>query len=190
MVAIPENAPLVYISFTAEVTPTSAQGLIAAMADCANAHAQAVYLLFATPGGQMLDGFSVYNTLRGMPFRLAVHNVANVDSVGNVIIFAGQERYAAPTATFMYHGIGYDIQSTRLEEQDARDKLGSILTDQNRMADVICQNSRLSKQDVADMFRHAYTHDARWALAHGIIHEIREVRIAPGAPVIALVFPE
>jgi ATP-dependent protease ClpP protease subunit len=39
-----------------------------------------------------MNGLTTYNFLRAMPFTLINHNIGNVDSIGNVILLAGQER--------------------------------------------------------------------------------------------------
>lgn len=68
---------------------------------------------------------NLYAFLRGVPFDLIVHNVGNVDSIGNAIFLAGQTRYACPQATFMFHGVGFDQHPGRLEEKILRERLGS-----------------------------------------------------------------
>jgi ATP-dependent protease ClpP protease subunit len=115
---IPKEAPLVYVSFSAEINPTSTESLINVMANCANSKVHNVYLLLSTLGGIVMNGFNLYNVLRGMPFELTTHNVGNVNSIGNVIFLAGTKRYATANATFMFHGVGFDApQGQRLEEK-------------------------------------------------------------------------
>ena len=50
--------------------------------------------MISTPGGTVMNGLNLYNVMRAMPFRLTTHNVGNVDSIGNAIFLAGEERYA------------------------------------------------------------------------------------------------
>lgn len=50
MTSIPKNAPLVYVSFSAEINVNTAENLIAVMANCANEQVKQVYLLLSTPG--------------------------------------------------------------------------------------------------------------------------------------------
>jgi len=189
MVDIPKNTPLVYVSFSAEINPNTAESLIAVMANCANAQTQRVYLLISTPGGKVMNGMNLYHVLKGMPFALITHNVGNVDSVGNVVFLAGKERYATSNATFMFHGVGFDAtQNKRLEEKDCREKLDAILNDQTRMGNIIAQHTNLSGEEIADLFREARTKDAGYAVNKGIIHDIRDVKITPSCPIISLVF--
>jgi len=87
----------VYISFSAEINPNTTESLIAAMANCANQGVSRVHLLLSTPGGNVMNGMNLYNVLRGMPFKLITHNVGNVDSIGNAVYLAGEERTPALT---------------------------------------------------------------------------------------------
>jgi len=186
---VPKNAPLVYVSFSAEIVPATTETLIAVMSNCVNLNVQTVYLLLSTPGGNVMNGITLYNHLKGMPFKLITHNVGNVDSIGNVVFVAGEERYATETATFMFHGVGFNSpQGQRFEERDLRERLDGILKDQKRIGMVISHHTKLSEQEIARLFLEAQTRDAQFAVDKGIIHEIREVNIPPGTPVISLVF--
>lgn len=133
MVNIPENTPIVYISFSAEINQNTTESLITVMADCANSKVQQVYLLLSTIGGSVMNGLNLYNVLRAMSFELITHNVGSVNSVGNMIFLAGKKRYAVANATFMFHGVGFTLsQGQRLEEKDIREKLTGILRDQKK----------------------------------------------------------
>ena len=124
-----------------------------------------------------------------MPFRLITHNVGSVNSIGNVIFLAGEERYACPHSTFMFHGVGFDLQgSLRLEEKLLLERLGSIKSDQDKIGSIIRERTALDANIVEGLFREAQTKDANYAAANGIIHGIKDVNIPPGAPILQLVF--
>jgi len=183
--AIPQ---VVYVSFSAEINPTTTETLLALLSQQANQGVREVYLLMSTPGGMVMNGLNLFNVLRGMPFRLITHNVGNVDSIGNVIFLAGDPRYACPNSTFMFHGVGFDVQQARLEEKILRERLETILSDQRRMGAVIRSRTRLTDEEIASFFREAQVKDATFAAGCGIVNEIRDVQIPQGAPVYSLVF--
>lgn len=136
-----------------------------------------------------MHGMTIYNTLRALPFRLTTHNVGNVDSIGNAVFLAGEKRYACPHSTFMFHGVGFDVNGQmRLEEKFLQERLDAILADQKRIGSVIEERTRIEKDAIADLFREAKTKDATFAAGCGIIDEIRDVKIPPGGPVYSLVF--
>jgi ATP-dependent Clp protease protease subunit len=187
--AQPQPALPVYVSFSAEINPATTESLIATLANCVAQNVQEVRLLLSTPGGSVMNGMNLYNVLRAMPFKLVTHNVGNVDSIGNAIFLAGEERLAAPHSTFMFHGVGIDAQAgTRLEEKTLREALAGLLADQRRIADIIAERTDLNTEQIEPLFREASTKDAAFAIGCGIVHEIADVEIPAGAPVVALVF--
>jgi ATP-dependent Clp protease protease subunit len=140
-------------------------------------------------GGGVREGINLYNVLKGMPFELITHNTGEVNSIGNAIFLAGSKRYATSISTFMFHSIGYTLQQgQRLEEKDVREKLDGILREQERIGGIISQNTNISPEEVSSLFKEAQTKDASFALEKGIIHEIRDVQITKGSPIISLVF--
>jgi ATP-dependent protease ClpP protease subunit len=186
---IPKDAPLVYISFSGEINPSTAETLTEALANCVNSNVQQIHLLLSTTGGTVREAINLYNVLKGMPFELTTHNVSEVNSSGNVLFLAGKKRYATANATFMFHGVGYAVQQGyRLEEKDVREKLTGILREQQRIGDVISKNTSISTKEIASLFKKAQTKNASFALDKGIIHEIREVQLIKGSPVISLAF--
>lgn len=185
-----QQADTTYVSFSAEVSPHTTEALLATCANLANQGTKTVYLLLSTPGGSVLNGITAYNVLRGLPFKLITHNVGSVNSIGNVIFLAGDERYAVPGATFMFHGVGFDIQQgTRLEEKTLVERLDSIRADQAKIASIINDRAHFSNHDeIARLFLQAATKDTAYARQRGIIHEIRDFQAPPGAPIQQLVF--
>ena len=181
--------PVVYVNFSAEITPLPTETLLATVANLVNQKVPHIYLLLSTPGGSVMHGLTIYNVLRGLACDLTIHNVGNVDSIGNAIFLAGKHRYACKNATFMFHGVGFDAPAgLRCEEKFLRERLGSVLADQTRIGQVIQDRTNLDGNAVQELFREAQTKDATFAAQHGIIDEIREVQIPAGGPVISLVF--
>jgi ATP-dependent Clp protease protease subunit len=179
----------VYVSFSAEINANTTESLIATMSQFAMQGVQEVHLLMSTPGGTVMHGMNLYNVLRALPFKLITHNVGNVDSIGNAIFLAGEERFACPHSTFMFHGVGFDSQpGLRLEEKNLRESLSGLLADQNKIATVIEERTLLSMQKIRPLFRQAQTKDVAYAVSAGIVHEVKDVQIPAGAPIIALVF--
>lgn len=178
------GVPLQYIIYTSEVTPASAKALLTACAGCVAQNTQSVYLLISTPGGDVREGMALYNALRGMPFDLTTHNIANVDSIGNVIFLAGEHRYACPSATFMFHGVGFNVEKVRLERKNLQEMMDGVDADTTRMSAIIAGRGAFpTPAEVNDLFLQASTKDAIYAQQHGLIHNIRDVQIPPNTPV-------
>jgi ATP-dependent Clp protease protease subunit len=180
----------VYVSFSAEINANTTESLLATMANLANQGAEEVRLLLSTPGGSVMHGMNLYNVLRAMPFKLVTHNVGNVDSIGSAIFLAGEERYACPHSTFMFHGVTVGVESAvaRLGEKNLGESLASVQADQKRIGAIIEERTHLDAAQIEPLFLESYTKDAAYAVGVGIVDEIKDVDVAPGDPVIALVF--
>lgn len=180
-----------YVSFSADVNPTTAEGLMAVCAQLANGGAKELYLLLSTPGGSVMHGMNVYNVLRALPCKLITHNVGNVDSIGNVIFLAGEERYTCKAATFMFHGVAAGIGSGKahMEQKELRERLDSVTNDNRRIASVIEERAKFgTRAEIDALFLEAVTRDPDYAKSHGIVHDVREVKIPAGTPIHQLVF--
>ncbi len=181
----------VYISFSAEVNQATTESLLGTCSKILRQRkkVETVYLLLSTPGGTVMDGLNLYNLLRAMPFKLITHNVGTINSVGNVIFLAGEERYSNPHATFMFHGVGVDVtHKIRFEEKNLRERLDSLMAEQTRMANILAERTKLTMGDIQALFLQAVTKDPDYARTHGIIHDIREFQLPDGAPFLHLVF--
>lgn len=183
---VPET---VYVSFSAEINQQTTEVLLGVCAEQINKGVQHVYLALSTPGGDVMNGLNLYNMLSAMPCKLTTHNVGNVDSIGNAVFLAGEERYATSTSRFLFHGVGFNItEKMRFEEKLLRERLESLKNDQERIGAIIAERTNLSGDEVASLFFETVTKDPDYAKANGIIHEIRELRLPPGATLIQLVF--
>lgn len=179
----------VYISFSAEINAHTSESLLAVLANLVNQHVPHIYLLLSTPGGTVMNGMNVYNVMRGLPCELTIHNVGNVDSIGNAIFLAGTRRYACPHSTFMFHGVGFNMpQGLRLEEKFLRERLDGIVSDQRRIGQILEERTTIASEQIDRLFLEAQTKDATFAVGCGIVHEIRDVQVPPGGPVVSLVF--
>jgi len=178
-----------YISFSADINPTTTETLLGVCGDLANKGVSTIYFLISTPGGNVMNGMNIYNALRALPVRIVMHNVGNVDSIGNIVFLAGQERYSCPNATFMFHGVGFDqTDPIRLEEKLLQEHLDSISADHVRMARILSERTKLSADDANKLFQQAQTRDPNFALDKGIVHGIKDAAVPKGAPFLQLVF--
>lgn len=183
--AIPTSR--VYISFHSPITDITAQQLLAVAADQINKGANELYFLLSTPGGSVSSGVTLFNTLKSLPAKIIMHNTGNIDSIGNAIFLSGDERYACEHSTFMFHGVGFDVQPQRFERKDLEERLDGIRADEQRIGNIIAAETSLVSKDVDGLFVQAVTKNAEFALDKGIIHEIRPVEILQGSPILQLV---
>jgi ATP-dependent protease ClpP protease subunit len=180
--------PTTYINFHALVNPHTIQNLMAAIAQKLMTGTDHFYIMLSTPGGEVASGLTLYNFLRAIPAQVTMHNVGNVDSIGNAIFLSANDRLACAHSTFMFHGVGFDVKNLRVEEKNARELLHGILADQNRIADIIVERTNIQRGRSRQLFREAKTKNAADALAVGIIGTIADAAMPAGADVISFVF--
>src|SRR3989338_11163044 len=177
-----------YISFSAEVNQNTTENLMGVIAQKVNAGVKDIYLLISSPGGSVMNGINVYNFLKSLPINLTTHNIGIVDSIANVIFLAGKTRYAVKNSSFLFHGVGFDINQARFEEKDVKEKLKMIQRDQKLIADIIAEQSQYTQDEIEKMFLEADTRTPEQAKEKGLISDIREVNIPEGAEVVQFIF--
>jgi ATP-dependent protease ClpP protease subunit len=174
-----------YVSFCSRIQPGATDHLLRACTRLANDGAEEVVLLLSSPGGSVDQAIAAYNLLRALPFELVTHNVGSVNSMGNVLFLAGDHRLASANSTFMFHGVGFNVKTgSRFDLRRLHEKVDSVKTDQRKIAEILAARTRLEGSTIDALFDEAMTYDPQFALNHGIIDEIREPSIPPGARII------
>jgi ATP-dependent protease ClpP protease subunit len=170
--------------FSAEIDQRTTNLLVAYLVELQISGATKLTLAISSPGGGVVPGITNYNILKSMPFNIETHNFGNVDSIANAMFLGGQVRYAAASATFMFHSVGFNGNSAeRLEEKNILEKLDIIRADHNRISSLISDRSSLSVKTCHRLFKQQSTKDASWARTNGLIQEVREFTIPQGATV-------
>ena len=137
---------------------------------------QDIYLLLNSHGGNVAAGIHCYNMLRALPTRLVSHNVGNVNSIANAVFPTGEERYSTSSAVFMFHSVGFDINTpTRLDCLQIREHLDSVIADHNRIGAIISDRSELALSAAIELFDTQIVRTAEWALKNGVIHEVKDL---------------
>jgi ATP-dependent Clp protease protease subunit len=181
--------PPAFISFSAEIVPQTSEALIGAVSNFVAQGFKEIHLLLSTPGGSVMHGITIYNVLRGLPVNLITHNVGNVDSIGTVIFLAGATRYTCPQATFMLHGVAFGTATpVQLFERNLRERLASVQADQERIKAIYRDRAGISLEDAENFFLGESTINATDAVTRGLAHELRDVQIPTGSPVLQLIF--
>jgi len=182
--------PVTYVNVHAQINNMTVQNLMAAIAAKLTQGTDEFYFLLSTPGGAVMSGLTLYNFLRAIPAKITMHNIGNVDSIGNAIFLAAdkENRFACPHSTFMFHGVGADIPGgMRVEEKNGREMLDSILADQARIGSILVERTDLTQDQAGQLFREASTKDAANAQAVGLVADIRDLAIPARAEILSLV---
>ena len=179
-----------YISFIAEINVSTAEQLLGVIHQQIAQGAKCIYLLFATSGGLIDPGIALYNQLNGLNADLVIHNVGNVDSVGNAIFMAGKTRIACKHSSFLFHGTKWTFQGpVSLAPRDVDEILKNLGTAERKIAGIVSEKTSLKIEEVNGFFVSSQSVNPDQALEGGIVHRIEDVNLPRGVNPIQLVFP-
>ena len=176
-----------YIKFFAPVVPETVAALMQVVDSKIKQGATRLGLLISTPGGDVFQGLSVYNYLKGIPLEIVTHNFGSADSIGVVLFCAGSRRLSVPHARFLLHGVQCRFpQPMSLEEKQLEEKLKGLQIDMGNIARVIADTVAKDKQQVIDDMLNRTTLYPEEAVEYGLVHEIQSKLFEPGAEGISI----
>jgi ATP-dependent Clp protease protease subunit len=177
-----------YIKFFATVDQASVNALMGAVEQKLTQGANEIVLLISSPGGSVFHGLSAYNFLKGIPSQVVTHNFGSVDSMGVVLLCAGDRRLSVPHARFILHAVSANFpQRVSLEEQQLEERLKGLRIDIENIAGVIAATTGKSEEDVAQDILNRTTLNPEQAVKYGLIHEIREQLLPAGVELLSIV---
>jgi ATP-dependent Clp protease protease subunit len=179
-----------YISFSGPINQMSTQLVISQVVGLVTQGVTDIHLLMSTPGGEVMSGITLYNTLRGLPIHLTTHNVGNVDSIGTAVYLAGERRLACAQATFMFHGVGFATNGIQqFQERRLLEHLEALRADQGRINAILQERSKLTAEECERLTLQQQTKDSSYAVGHGIAHRVQAVHVPLGSRLVSMVVP-
>jgi len=177
-----------YIKFFAGVDQASVNALMSAVEQKLREGVNEIVLLLSSPGGSVFHGLSAYNFLKGIPARVVTHNFGSVDSMGVVLLCAGDRRLSVPHARFLLHGVQANFpQGAALEEKQLEERLKGLQIDIENIAGVIAATTGRSEKQVAKDMLNRTTLNPEQAVQYGLVHEIKEELLPAGAELLSIV---
>ncbi len=184
----PNGSRPVCVSFSSNISAQTAPVLMGSLADLANKNHDEIHLLLSTPGGTVQDGIAIYNFIRALPVSVIVYNVGSVNSIGNVVYQAAARRVASTVSSFMFHGVGFDIQNARLERKQLQERMQGIENDQSRIADIMVRHTQLGRDQLDKLFLDMGYLSSNEALQCGVTDEVTDFCLPQGMPILQLIF--
>jgi ATP-dependent protease ClpP protease subunit len=176
-----------YIKYFAPVVPESIAALMQIVDGKLKQGAKKLGLLISTPGGDVFQGLSAYNFLRGIPVEITTHNFGSADSIGAVLFCSGSRRLSVPHARFLLHGVQCNFnQPTSLEEKQLEERLKGLQIDMGNIARVIADTVGKDKEKVLNDMLNRTTLYPEQAVEYGLVHEIKSELFELGAEVISI----
>ena len=176
-----------YVKFFAPVMQDSINALMQVIDKKLSQGAQKMGLLISTPGGDVFQGLSAYNYLKGVPLEITTHNFGSADSIGVVLFCAGAKRLSVPHARFLLHGVtSYFAGPVSMEEKQIEERLKGLQIDMGNIAQIIADTVKKDRQEILNDMLNRTTLYPEQAINYGLVHEIKSELFEAGAEVISI----
>lgn len=167
-----------YILFFATINGNSTESLMTTLTSDLPDNIDTLYIILSTNGGSVSHGVAIYNLLKALPYKIITHNCANIDSIGNTVFMAGEERYTCSNARFLLHAVKTNTQDIpKMAGTDLVEKLTGVTVDQERISTILIEHTHLTKNELDEFFKQGETKDVDYALSKGMVHAVKELSI-------------
>ena len=181
-------AKQLYIFYTANVDPTTANKLRATIAAALEQGFDDIIFLVSSGGGNVYEGLATAAFIKALEVQTTMHNIGQIDSVANVIFAAGKTRYATKNSSFMYHGVATHFQKDEnLIESQVKERYEGLM---RHRQDIVKNYSAYTGLPLADvekmMVDGGNILSSTEALEKRIISGIKEPIIPIGSKVVTI----
>ncbi len=146
-----------------------------------------LYFLISSKGGDVKAGITLYNFLKSIPPKITMHNIGAIDSIATVIFAAGDKRYAAPNTTFHFHGVQVNVTApAQFGISQINEIRSSIIQNHNQIAEIVCADTGLEKEEIKELFRQGESKSTDFALEKRIISRVFVPSVPLAGPVITI----
>lgn len=174
----------VYVNFFDSIEKTPVEKLISICTEAILKHTpRNIHILFSSPGGNISLAFALYAYLKAIPVNIIMHGAGCIDSCAVNVFLAANTRFATKGTTFLLHGskrrIGKDNTFTI---EQLHSELTSLQEDQNKVMKNIIDNTKITREELAQYFYAGTTLSDLKAVEKGLIADIKDFSVEPGAP--------
>jgi ATP-dependent Clp protease, protease subunit len=176
-----------YVKFFAPITADSINALMQTVDRKLSQGAKRMVLLISTPGGDVFQGLSAYNFLKGVPLEITTQNFGSLDSIGIVLFCAGIHRSCVPQSRFLLHGVMANFSGpVSMEERQLEERLKGLQLDMGSIARIVANVTLKDPQVVLNDMRNHLTLVGEQAVQYGLVDEIKAELYETGAEVISI----
>jgi ATP-dependent protease ClpP protease subunit len=171
-IVLPDRART--LRYTAPVTRALNERIVKDIDRLLTKDAEAEIGLFVTsPGGPSGTAMSFYDTVRHLlKPKLVTIGSGDVDSSGIIIFLSGTRRYVSERTTLLFHPAGRIFGGQRYTTREMQAMLEEDRLKDEQYAQVVADNSKLSREDVLAMMYEHTVLSPQEALRHGLADAI------------------
>ena len=169
---------IIYINFNATIGQEETRAFMEFCMSVIHEHnPDAFYFLFASPGGDVDSGIVLYNFLKSLPQKIVMHNIGSVDSIGIVVFLAGDERYASPHTSFLFHPIDHTPEESKLDLKKLEEIESKIKKDEDKICSIVCSDTDISEDEMRQFFEQGEEKSEGFAKDRKLLHAIQPIQI-------------
>ena len=173
----------VYINFYGPIEFNIAQGLMDLCFRLVSQGAKSLYFLLASPGGEINTGIELYNFLKSLPIHIVMHNMSAIDSIATVVFLSGDERYACPNSSFLFHGAKTTfLKDTSFDVRQINERASSLEKDEEKIKGIITNSTSITEVEMDEFFVSGQATDLNFAEKKGLINGVKMPDIGRDAP--------
>jgi ATP-dependent protease ClpP protease subunit len=114
-----------------------------------------------------------------------MHGVGGIESCGVNAFLAGNERYANPGTTFMFHPSTTSFkQEVSLSIDQLKLEVLKLQNDQEKIVENILLHTTYEKEEALSHIQRGIVLNTQHALEKKIIHEVKKFQIKPNCPIL------
>lgn len=179
----------VYVNFYSQINEVTANKFMAACAEILRVdQPDCLYFLFASPGGNVESGITIYNYLRSLPVGIVMHNTGAIDSIANVIFHAADQRHANPHSTFHFHGVAMNLEKGSLRRSQLQELLSQLDALETKIENILVGRCSLTSTEIKDLFLNGESKDTGFAVSKNIIQTVSQVTVPQNSKFYSLNF--
>jgi ATP-dependent Clp protease, protease subunit len=147
-----------------------------------------ITIVISSPGGDTTAAFAAYNILKNVQAEITTFNGGNIDSAAMLIYCAGKYRYSFPDpARFLIHGNAMTLGTGVPMDYNFLDaQLQQIKSLNQMVVQVLAANSNRKQSDLENAVRGQTILSPELAKQWGIVQEIRDTFMEPGAAFVSV----
>ena len=162
------------IFLTGEIDDVSAVETIKQLMYLEHVSSEPVTVYINSPGGSVVSGLAIYDYIRLMRSPVNTICVGTAASMGSILFLAGSERMMLPHSKVMIHDPYFGGGSAIAGQKplDIKEKLNDLMETRKMLADIIVEQTGMTRQQVLNYTKKDTFFDAEHALKIGIATKI------------------
>jgi ATP-dependent protease ClpP protease subunit len=181
----PAAAKVSYLGYAGGIDSAGVTRIAAALNAAVNSGCDEVCLCLTSMGGYVADGIFLYNHIRSLPLKVAMHNSGSVSSIAVAVFLAAAERYCSAHAMFMIHPTVIPSQEGMGAER-LQSALNAALADDARTENILRERASIPEGLLIERRTRDIHISPEQATAYGIVHGVREFALPRGEQIVQI----